>query len=206
MDNRKLIRQQMREQRRALSDTERQYRALQLSAHLQQSRIFQNSQHIALYLANDGEMDPQWLIDAAWRRNKQCYLPVLGLRPGKRLWFIPYEPDTKLVNNRFGIPEPVHARRDRLLKPQRLDLILMPLVAFDQQANRLGMGGGFYDRSLAFLRNRHSWRKPRLIGLAYEFQRVDQLAYQSWDVPLDAIATENSLYVPDAARPATTKL
>jgi len=196
MDNRKQIRQHMREQRRALGETERQYSALQLTAHLLQSRLFNNSQHIALYLTNDGEMDPWSLIEAAWQRGKQCYLPVLGLRPGNRLWFIPYQPDTKLVNNRFGIPEPVHARRQRRLKPQSLDLILMPLVAFDQQGNRLGMGGGFYDRTLSFLRHRHSWRKPRLIGLAYEFQRVDQLAYQSWDVPLDAIATEDRIYIP----------
>lgn len=196
MDKRQQIRQQMREQRRALSETEHQDRALQLTAHVIQSRLFRNSQHIALYLANDGEMDPWWLIEAAWQRGKQCYLPVLGLRPGNRLWFIPFHPETKLVNNHFGIPEPVHARRQRLLKPQSLDLVMMPLVAFDQQGNRLGMGGGFYDRSLSFLRHRHSWQKPRLLGLAYDFQRVDQLASQSWDVPLNAMATEDRIYVP----------
>lgn len=196
MDKRQQIRQQMREQRRTLNEAEQQHRALQLSANLVQSRLFNNSQHIALYLSNDGEIDPCWLIEAAWQRGKQCYLPVLGLRPGNRLWFIPYHPETKLINNRFGIPEPVHARRQRMLKPQSLDLILMPLVAFDQHGNRLGMGGGFYDRTLSFLRYRHSWRKPRLIGLAYEFQRVDQLPQQSWDIPLDAIATEDKTYLP----------
>lgn len=203
MDKRQQIRQQMRTQRRALSEAERQDRALQLSTRLVQSRLFTNSRHIALYLPNDGEMDPWWLIEAAWQRGKMCYLPVLGLRPGNRLWFIPFHPETKLVNNRFGIPEPVHARRQRTLKPQSLDLILMPLVAFDQQGNRLGMGGGFYDRSLSFLHTRHSWRKPRLIGLAYEFQRVDHLPYQSWDVPLDAIATEDRVYIPATSKSAT---
>ncbi len=202
MDKRQQIRLHMREQRRALSETQHRDKALQLSTQLVQSPFFKNSRHIACYLSNDGEIDPWWLIQAAWQHGKQCYLPVLGLRPGNRLWFIPYHPDTNLVNNRFGIPEPVHARRQRLFKPQSLDLILMPLVAFDPQGNRLGMGGGFYDRTLSFLRHRHSWRKPRLIGLAYEFQRLTQLPQQSWDVPLDAIATENRLYLTDTIRSA----
>ncbi len=205
MDERKLIRQRMRQQRHELSEAERQNKALQVSRHLQQSHLFQNSQHIALYLANDGEIDPWWLIETAWQQGKQCYLPVLGLRPGNRLWFIPYQADTKLINNRFGIPEPVHPRRQRTFKTQSLDLILMPLVAFDQQGNRLGMGGGFYDRTLSFLRHRHNWRKPRLIGLAYEFQCVDQLPYQNWDVPLDAITTEEQIYLPKTHTSAKTK-
>lgn len=204
MDKRQQIRQRMREQRRTMSKPEQQQRALQLSAMLIHSRFFTHSQHIAMYLANDGEINPHWLIEAAWQQDKRCYLPVLGLRPGNRLWFIPYDPDSTLVHNRFGIPEPVHARRQRLLKAHSLDLILMPLVAFDQQGNRLGMGGGFYDRTLSFLRQRHSWRKPRLIGLAYEFQRVDRLPSQEWDVPLDAIVTEDRIYLPDVPKPART--
>lgn len=203
MDKRQQIRQHMREQRRGLSETQRRSRALQLSAGLARSRLFRNSRHIALYLASDGEIDPCRLIEAAWRLGKQCYLPVLGLRPGNRLWFIPYHPNTRLVNNRFGIPEPVHARRQRLLKPHCLDLILMPLVAFDQQGNRLGMGGGFYDRTLSFLRHRRNWRKPRLIGLAYEFQRIEQLPQQNWDVPLDAVATEQGIYPADTIKSAS---
>lgn len=202
MEQRKQIRQQMRGLRRQLSEAERQHKAHQLSNILLQSRLYRNSQHIALYLANDGEIDPWYVIEAAWQHGKQCYLPVLGLRPGNRLWFIPYHADTRLVNNRFGIPEPVHARHQRQLKPHSLDLILMPLVAFDKKGNRLGMGGGFYDRSLSFLRHRHSWRKPRLIGLAYEFQQADQLPYQAWDVPLDAIVTEDRVYFPNSRQPA----
>ncbi len=205
MDERKLIRQHMREQRRKLSTVERHNKALLACHHLKQSRLFQNSQHIALYLAHDGEMNPWNLIKTAWQWNKQCYLPVLGLRPGNRLWFIPYQPQTKLSNNRFGIPEPVHSRQRRNLKPHSLDLILMPLVAFDPQGNRLGMGGGFYDRTLSFLHHRHSWRKPRLIGLAYEFQHINQLPCQNWDVPLDAIVTEKQIYIPNTIKSAKAK-
>ena len=195
MDQRQQIRQQMRTQRQQLSEADRRNAAMQLCKQLDSSRLFNTSQHIALYLANDGEIDPWYLMHAAWQRGKQCYLPVLGLRPGNRLWFIPYEPDTSLTNNRFGIPEPIHSRRQRLLKPHSLDLIFMPLLAFDQQGNRLGMGGGFYDRTLAFLKQRHSWRKPRLVGLAYEFQQTHSIPDQKWDVPLDAVATEQHIYL-----------
>lgn len=184
----------MRSQRQALTPAQLDEHSQDLAKHLMANRLFQNSQHIALYLGNDGEIDPSYLIEAAWRQGKQTYLPVLGLRATNRLWFLPFAEQTPLIPNRFGIAEPQHHRRDRQFKPQRLDLVLMPLVAFDKQGNRLGMGGGFYDRTLAFLRTRRSWRKPRLIGLAYEFQCVDALPVQEWDVPLDAIATEKGIY------------
>lgn len=188
------IRQSIRQQRQELAPAQIDARSLALANNLINTRLFQNSEHIAAYLANDGEIDPIFLIEEAWQRRKKMYLPVLGLRPANRLWFLPFAEQTELYPNRFGIPEPVHARRDRLFKPQRLDLVLMPLVAFDRQGNRLGMGGGFYDRTLAFLNSRSHWHKPRLIGLAYEFQCVEQLPAQNWDIPLDAIATEKSVY------------
>lgn len=194
MNRRQQIRQQIRAQRRELSNTEREAAALHLAQQLSRYRAFNKSRHIALYLTNDGEIDPFYLMHAIWQRGKQCYLPVLGMRPGNRLWFVPYESDTPLRNNRYGIPEPIHSHRDRLLKPHSLDLICMPLVAFDINGNRLGMGGGYYDRTLAFLKQRHSWRKPHLLGLAYEFQQQSSLPGESWDVPLNAIATEQCIY------------
>jgi len=194
IDQRDKIRQAVRQQRQGLTPAQVAEHSLQLANNLLNSRLFQTSQHIAVYLANDGEIDPLFLIDEAWHRRKQIYLPVLGLRTSNRMWFLPFAEQTALSPNRFGIPEPVHSRRDRLFKPQRLDLVLMPLVAFDKQGNRLGMGGGFYDRTLAFLNSRHHWRKPRLIGLAYEFQCIEQLPAQNWDIPLDAIVTEQGFY------------
>jgi len=138
-------------------------------------------------------MDVTPLIALAWAYRKQCYLPVLGLRNSRKMWFAPYQPDTLLINNRFGIPEPQHKNSARLFKAQSLDLILMPLVAFDNKGHRLGMGGGFYDRTLQFLLQRQQWSKPRLIGTAYAFQEVPQLDNEPWDVPLHGIATENGL-------------
>ena len=99
--------------------------------------------------------------------------------------------NTRMAPNRFGIPEPIDAKP---LRARQLDLLLMPLVGFDLEGNRLGMGGGFYDATLAFMRHRRVWRKPRLVGIAYECQRVDTLPHEPWDMPLDAVLTERQLY------------
>lgn len=188
------LRQQMRDKRRALSDIERDHATFLLCERIAASRAYQQSKHIAFYLSNDGEMDLSLLIEHAWQQGKQCYLPVLAEPNTQRLWFIPFTPETKLKPNRFGIPEPVHFHSLRIRKTLSLDLILMPLVAFDEQGNRMGMGGGYYDRTLAFLRQRQYWHRPKLLGVAYEFQKQKQLRNNPWDIPLQAVATEKNLY------------
>ncbi len=124
--------------------------------------------------------------------NKQVYLPVLRPFGDNRLWFAHYAPGTPLVKNRYGIAEPDidHGKR---VEAFALDLVLAPLVGFDLQGNRLGMGGGFYDRSFAHLLRHRHWLKPRLVGLAYDFQQVKHLPAQPWDVPLTAVATEHRI-------------
>ena len=191
----KALRQQIRNKRRALSDSEREQAAFLLCERIAASRTFQHSKHIAFYLSNDGEMDLTLLIKHAWQQGKQCYLPVLAEPNTQRLWFIPYTPETKLRPNRFGIPEPVHSHSLRIRKTLSLDLILMPLVAFDELGNRVGMGGGFYDRTLAFLKQRKYWHKPNLLGVAYEFQKQQQLKSNPWDIPLQSVATEQQFYL-----------
>ena len=193
--DKKDLRKDIREKRRSLSDSKREQAAFLLCERIASTKLFQRSKHIAFYLPNDGEMDLTLLIQHAWQLGKQCYLPVLAEPNNKRLWFIPYQPEDKLKANRFGIPEPVHNNSLRLRKTLSLDLILMPLVAFDKQGNRLGMGGGFYDRTLAFLRHRQHWHKPNLLGIAYEFQKQENLNTNPWDIPLQAIATEQDLYL-----------
>ncbi len=192
MPNRTDQRKHLRSQRCALDPAEHRQRSHQLCHHLTRHRLFRNSRRIAVYLAADGEVDAHPLIELAWATGKQVYLPVLRSFGDNRLWFARYKPDTPLVKNRYGIAEPVidHVRRTEAFA---LDLVLAPLVGFDARGNRLGMGGGFYDRSFAHLLRRRHWLKPRLVGLAFEFQQVTRRPAQRWDVPLTAVATENRI-------------
>lgn len=188
---RPLLRRQLRERRRRLTAAEQHHAAGALARRLGRDTLFRRSRHIAFYLANDGELSLLPLLDRAARMRKHCYLPVV--MPDGRLRFAPYRPGDTLAPNVYGIPEPARAGL-RLVDARLLDLVLMPLVAFDAAGNRLGMGGGFYDRSLSYLRHRRHWRKPRLLGIAHEFQRVPALAPQWWDVALDGIATDAATY------------
>lgn len=126
--------------------------------------------------------------------NKTCYLPILDTLGANKLWFAPFTRCSKLKYNRFGIPEPQVPKR-HWVRAQSLNLVLTPLVAFDMQGNRLGMGGGFYDRTLAFLNRRQYWFKPQVIGIGYDFQKTTGLIRQSWDVPLDGVVTPDNLYL-----------
>lgn len=186
------LRQNMRQARRALTQQQQKHHALALASQVCRSRVFVNSRQLACYLSNDGEIDPHYIMERAWQMAKQVYLPVLAPL-GQRLYFAPYHPDSRLRCNRFGIMEPDCPPRD-WRDARQLDLILLPLVAFDTAGNRLGMGGGFYDRSLAYRQHRQHWRKPRLLGLAHELQKTARLETQNWDIPLDGIASENNIY------------
>lgn len=186
------LRSQLRSLRRALSADERQQAALAVARRLVTWPIFVDSPRIAGYWACDGELDPTPALERVWAVNRQVYLPVLA--EGSLLYFAPYQPGAPLRRNRFKIPEPEVAPAE-WLQPSQLDLVLAPVVAFDSTGTRLGMGGGFYDRSFAFLRETGDHdRRPWLLGLAYEFQKVAELARQPWDVPLDAVMTEAALY------------
>jgi 5-formyltetrahydrofolate cyclo-ligase len=189
--NKTELRRHMRRQRRALNRRQREQAAWHLLRSLRQSAHFQYSRHIAVYLTNDGEIDTSVFIRDLQRRGKTLYLPVLHpLRKG-HLSFLPFNRQSRMVKNRFGISEPDFAGH-RAMPARFIHLICMPLVAFDKDGNRLGMGGGFYDRTLAF--SRSEGNKPRLIGCAYELQKVEALPAEAWDIPLTAIATNAGLH------------
>lgn len=193
MSSRPDQRKQLRARRRRLTRQQRAAAALSLARRLAAEHIFQNSQRIAAYLPVDAEMDPTPLIERAWSLRKKIYLPVLSPLPTDTLWFVRYEPHSRMVKNRYGIPEPLVQHRHRL-PAQSLDLVLTPLVGFDNHGNRLGMGGGFYDRTFAFLNRRVQYQKPRLLGLAYENQRLPSLRREPWDVRLHGVVTETHYY------------
>lgn len=141
-----------------------------------------NAQHIALYISFDGEISTDKLIQILWAQGKQVYLPVLHPFNPNHLLFLRYLPDTPMLKNKFGIWEP-KLNVQNVLPLDELDILFTPLVAFDRQGNRLGMGGGFYDRTL------QHWQKSPFIpvGLAHQCQQVEQLPTEVWDVPLHQI-------------------
>ena len=188
------LRRMLRKARRALSPSEQRKAAQGLYRQLAQQPLFRRAKHIALYLPTDGEIDPRLLLRAAQRRGKATYLPVLSAWPRTKMVFQRVRPGEKLQPNRFRILEPrVNIGQQR--KVWALDLVLLPLVGFDEAGGRLGMGGGFYDRSLAYLARRKSWRKPTLLGLAHECQKVEKLTQASWDVPLAGTVTDKQWYI-----------
>lgn len=193
MDSKAEIRRGIRRQRRQLSLRERTHAVHRLTAVLRRSRWYQHSRHIACYWATDGEMDLGAFLQRAHQDGRAIYLPVLERGPVRNLRFHRYHPGEHLRVNRFGIPEPLPRQSNRIAC-RRLDLVLVPLVAFDRQGHRLGMGAGFYDRTFAFLRQwRGRWRHPRLLGVAFSFQRIAELPAEPWDVPLAGVATERGL-------------
>lgn len=155
---------------------------------LTKTSLFRNSQHIACYLAQENEFDCASIISKIWEAEKNCYLPILS--DLKTLAFAPYKNTTPLTFNRYHIPEPDTSSR---FPAEKLDLVLMPLVGFDLEGHRLGMGGGYYDRTFQFLRNQK--HIPFLLGIAYELQKIESIPVESWDISMDGVLTEERLYL-----------
>ncbi|MFL1489938.1 5-formyltetrahydrofolate cyclo-ligase [Pseudomonas antarctica] len=197
------LRRMLRKARRELTPSEQRKAAQGLYRQLAQHPLFHRAKHISLYLPTDGEIDPRLLLRAAQRRGKATYLPVLSAWPRTKMVFQRVRPGDKLSPNRFRILEP-RANANRQRPVWALDLVLLPLVGFDDVGGRLGMGGGFYDRSLAYLARRQSWRKPTLLGLAHECQKVERLAQASWDVPLAGTVTDKQWYVAETSLESAT--
>lgn len=190
--DRSTLRRQLRAARRALSPLEQHQASQRLWRQLAQHPLFRRARHIAFYLANDGEIDPVILLEQAQRLGKHCYLPVITGWPADRMHFQRLVSGQRWITNRFGIREPL-IDSGLQVRPWRLDLVLMPLVGFDAAGNRLGMGGGFYDRTFAYRRRRQCWTGPRLLGLAHHCQKVAQLPAASWDIPLDGIVSDQQI-------------
>jgi len=179
-----------------LSEEEQAAAAAALSSLVTAQDFYQSATKIAFYLAVDGEIDPQPLLSQALIQGKTCFLPVVKQRDEQLLSFAPYDSATGLVENQWGIAEPPAPATE--ISPTGFDLVLVPLVAFDRECYRLGMGKGFYDRTFSFkIFDRSS--QPLLIGLAHECQLADGLPNEGWDVRLDAVVTAEKIYRPDTA-------
>lgn len=175
----------MRAARRALGEDERLAADARILAHIRSAPIFRAARRVAMFFAFDGEPDLSPLLRLVGRR--EFFAPVIT---PDQMAFAAIRPGMRLVPNFYGIPEP---ERPELIDPRALDLVLTPLVAFDGNGNRIGVGAGYYDRCFAFLKARRHWFRPKLLGTAYALQQIDPVEPDSWDVPLWAVVTENGL-------------
>jgi 5-formyltetrahydrofolate cyclo-ligase len=187
MNLRSQLRKEVRQRRNALSVAQQHNAAIAVTERLSKHVKIQQAKRIAIYLSNDGELSTKNFIEWCWQQHKKVYLPVVHpFNPGNLL-FLNYQQETKLVNNIYGILEP-QLDVTKVCPLEQLDIICTPLVAFDNSGARLGMGGGFYDRSLAH------WQQSKLypLGLAHDCQRVEKVPIESWDIPLPEIITPNN--------------
>jgi len=172
------LRQTLRLKRQSLSEETRNAEAKMLYENFLQQSKLTSCEKVAIYLPFDGEMDTDLIVQWLWKNNRKVYLPKLHHE--NTLVFSSYTKDSLLKTNRYNILESVGKEIDI----ENLDLIFMPLVAFDTQCHRLGVGKGFYDATL-----RNIKKRPLLVGLAYDFQRVEKIIPHEFDVKLDAILT-----------------
>jgi len=185
---RQLLRSRIREQRADLTAKQRRAAELRALAHLRQLGAYRRARRVGAYFCVDGELSVGALMEDARRRHKRLYVPVLTK---ETLRFAAIDASSEFSLNRFGIPEP---RARECLDPRSLDVVITPLVAFDDRGARLGMGGGYYDRCFRFLSHRSRWSRPKLVGVGYELQRVQRIDARSWDVGLWCAVTELGTY------------
>ncbi|MGI9246236.1 MAG: 5-formyltetrahydrofolate cyclo-ligase [Steroidobacteraceae bacterium] len=186
-------RKRLRARRRDIPDAARLAADQVIRRELARLRIWRRGQRVAAFIGMPDEVDLRPSFPVAWNRGVRLFVPlILQLRSGA-MTFVPFEQDVPLHRNRFGIDEPVTDLAGRVNALQ-LDTVLVPLVGFDAEGHRLGMGAGFYDRALARRRDRtQPFRRPRLVGVAYSVQQVERIPAAPWDVALDAVVTERGI-------------
>jgi 5-formyltetrahydrofolate cyclo-ligase len=189
MQNHDDMRQANRKRRGELSPQQLQTAAEALAQRIIELDVYARSTKLAVYFAVNGEIGLDVVIDHALAAGKQVFLPNLDQ---KSLRFSPYFREQKMRINKFRLPEP-DVGDEQMLQPEQLDLVLAPLVVFDENRNRIGMGGGFYDRSFA-MRKVIEVTEPVLIGVAHELQKVDEIIPQEWDVRLDMVITDEKIF------------
>ncbi|WP_165475008.1 5-formyltetrahydrofolate cyclo-ligase [Legionella yabuuchiae] len=179
------LRKELKKLRNLLPKDEQDKRSHQICSQVKHLAAFKRATNIALYNAISGEVNLDELWQFAQHQNKTCYFPVL--QPDLTLAFLPADTRTKWVKNRFNINEPIIDLAYQA-KPEELDIIFMPLLGFDERGTRLGMGAGYYDRTL-------SQKELQLTaGVAFETQKVEFIQPDPWDIPLAVVITEQKIY------------
>jgi len=165
--------------RRTMSAEQRETESEIICERVIRSREFQSARLLACYLPTASEVDTRKIIARSWRMNKRVFVPVV--REHAQMMFREIDPNTPLRRNRYAIWEP---ETGATISPRALDLVIAPTVAFDKNRHRIGMGGGYYDRCFAFLRPRKHWLKPKLLGIAFDCQKIENISPNPWDIRL----------------------
>ena len=171
--------------RRSLSDKQRENASARICERVTHSHEFMASRMVGCYLPTVDEVDPTNIIERAWCANKRVFVPVTDTHGAMN--FCEIGPNTVVTRNHYGIWEPLSGM---CVSVKQLDIVITPVAAFDTAKNRIGMGGGYFDRCFQFLRNRCKWLRPKLIGVAFECQRVEKHVPDVWDVPLYKTVTD----------------
>jgi 5-formyltetrahydrofolate cyclo-ligase len=188
------LRRQLREHRKAIGASQRHAASRALVGLALRHHLLAKGRRIGVYMPTNNEIDVRPLLDRALTMQAHCFLPIVPRRERKRMWFSQMGKRPAWVLNRYGIPEYRHPLAKRV-RVQRLDLLFMPLLGFDWHGFRLGMGGGYYDASLAYLKRFRRWRRPWIVGVAFAVQEVEGIPNDPWDIPLDAVLTEQEYRV-----------
>ena len=181
-------RQAILQQRKALTKEEVHALSQLVLARVLSHPYLQQPRLIASYLSCSGELDTITLNEQLQNKQHQLCLPVISPTERGIMDFHRYHSLAELKPNKFNIPEPIPSK-ESLVSPTELELVVVPLVGFTGKGARLGMGGGYYDRILKQI-------SPNCLklGLAYDFQRNDEIESKDWDVPLDEIITPTQHY------------
>ena len=171
--------------RRMMTIEQRENASQIICKKLTSCREFHAAKLIACYLPMRDEVDTRNIIDRAWRANKRIFVPIV--RNKHEMLFSEIRPNTTLNRNSMGIWEPADGE---IISARELQFVVTPTVAFDNKRNRIGMGGGYYDRCFSHLRHRQQWLKPKLAGVAFNCQNVEEITPNTWDIRLYRIFTE----------------
>ena len=187
------LRSLLRKWRRSVTSQERRHATYRIARQALALGLLKPGRRLAVYQAVGSECSLKPLIALALQRGVDVYLPCVDSRRC-RLRFTALCALGWWRKNGYGILE-YHSRK--LLRPSQLDVVLVPLLGFDVLGNRLGQGGGYYDRSFKFRSHRQSFKKPLLIGIAFEGQKCAMVPTNDNDVRLDAVLTEQQHYLPN---------
>lgn len=186
-EQRNLLRQEILAKRRQLTAKESAQAGLSILKTIMQMNVFKRTVNVASYISLSGELCTQDMNEYFMTRHHLC-LPYMVTGQKGKMDFYSFKKGDELVENRFHILEPKN-QPENLVSEDKIDVIIVPLVAFDNKGNRMGMGGGYYDRMLKKVR-----KDCLVIGVAYEFQQVDELLVEEWDMPMDIVITEKNCY------------